>query len=172
MRFKRVTLPDGNVIIDTGLPQRNIKPVGLNDLLQMKQTLYTAVADKDGRNFENRTIYNLSKGLVASIYDMSKRDAVREDIYAEIAEALGEDGGASMDAPGRNRIEGEIWLERAIEGLTEHIDSAFGITHRLAIGTFGTASDEEELPEADAVEGSMDVDAGMEGEWKDVDTTT
>lgn len=171
MRFKRVTLPDGNVIIDTGLPQRNIKPAGLNDLMQMKQTLYTAAATSE--NFENRTILNLSKGLVANIYDMSKRDAVREGIYAEIEDAFGDDGGASLDQAARTRIESEIWFERAIEGTTEHVDSAFGITHRLAIGTFGTASDaDDELPDADEVEGSLDTDAGMEGEWKDADTTT
>jgi hypothetical protein len=147
MRFKKIELPDGNVIIDTGLPQRNIKP----------------------KNFENGTVRNLSKGLVSMIFDMSKRDAVRAGIYVEIEETMGADGGASLDHAERSRTESEIWFERALEGVAEHIDSAFGITHRLAIGTFGTASDEGELPGGDEVEGSLDTDAGMEGEWKDVD---
>lgn len=162
MRFTKVKLPDGNVIIDTGLPQKGIKPVGLNLLTDAMRMLLAAVAVPG--NMENGVVRSLSKCLINMIFDMSKRDEALENVHRIIEEELGEDGGASLDFDERTRIESDIWMEIAVREVTEHMDGAFGISHRLAIGTFGTApaecamGKEEEPPE--------DV---MGGEWREME---
>lgn len=163
MRFTRVKLPNGNTIIDTGLPQRNIKPAGLNHLIHMSETLFTAVSIV--ANQTNGVIVQMSDDLVNAIYDMSMRDEALEHIHQALDEALGEDGGASLDSDERMRTESRIWSANAQRVVAEHMDTAFGVTHRLAIGTFGTADtgamgDGEEPP----------ADAELGEEWKSVDT--
>jgi hypothetical protein len=160
MRFKKVKLPDGNVIVDTGLPQRGIKPVGLNMLVSTHLALISAVAV--AQNMENGVVLSLSKALVNSIFDMSKRDEALENIHRLIDEEIGEDSSLSFSE--RTRKESDIWMEIGIRETVEHMDSAFGISHRLAIGTFGTgvtgAMDEVEEPLPDA---------GIGEEWKDME---
>lgn len=159
MRFKKVKLPDGNVIVDTGLPQRGIKPVGLNMQVTILIALVSAAAV--AQNMENGVVLSLSKALVNSIFDMSKRDEALENIHRLIEEEVGDAG--SMSFGERTRKESDIWMEIGIREMTEHMDGAFGISHRLAIGTFGTgdtgAADEVEEPQPDA---------GIGEEWKDV----
>lgn len=160
MRFKKVTLPDGNVIVDTGLPQRGIKPVGLNMQVSILIALVSAAAV--AQNMENGVVLSLSKALVNSIFDMSKRDEALENIHRLIEEEVGEGGSISFSE--RTRKESDIWMEIGIREMTEHMDGAFGISHRLAIGTFGTgetgAADEADEPPPDA---------GIGEEWKDVE---
>ena len=160
MRYKKVELPDGNVIVDTGLPQRGIKPVGLNMLVSAYLALISAAAV--AQNMENGVVRTLSKALVNSIFDMSKRDEALDNIHRMIEEEVGD--GSSMSFSERTRTESDIWMEIGIREMTEHMDGAFGISHRLAIGTFGTGATgvvdevEEPLP-----------DAGVGEEWKDVE---
>lgn len=161
MRFKKVTLPDGNVIVDTGLPQRGIKPVGLNMQVSILVAVVSAAA-VGPQNMENGVVLSLSKALVNAIFDMSKRDEALENIHRLIDEEVG--AGGSMSFTERTRRESDIWMEIGIREMTEHMDGAFGISHRLAIGTFGTgetgAVDEAEEPQPDA---------GIGEEWKDVE---
>jgi len=166
VRFTKVRLPDGNVIIDTGLPQKGIKPVGLNLLVDLIRTLFAAMAVEG--NMENGIVRSMSKGLVNMIFDMSKRDEALENINRLINEELGDDGGASLDFTERTRIESDIWMEIALREMAEHMDGAFGISHRLAIGTFGTASTEAD-EEGD--ENELPAEAGVGEEWRDVDAT-
>lgn len=160
MRFKKVPLSDGNVIVDTGLPQRGIKPVGLN--MQVSILIALVSAASVAQNMENGVVLSLSKALVNSIFDMSKRDEALDNIHRFIDEEVGEDH--SMSFSEYTRKVSDIWMEIGIREMTEHMDGAFGISHRLAIGTFGTgvtgAGDEVEEPLPDA---------GIGEEWKDVE---
>lgn len=160
MRFKKVKLPDGNVIVDTGLPQRGIKPVGLNMLVSAYLALISSLAV--AQNMENGVVLSLSKALVNSIFDMAKRDEALENIHHLIEVEVGD--GDSMSFSERTRTVSDIWMEIGIREMAEHMDASFGISHRLAIGTFGTGLtaevEEEEEPHGDA---------GIEEEWKDVE---
>lgn len=161
MRFKKVKLPDGNVIVDTGLPQRGIKPIGLNMLVSAYLAVISSLALEV--NMENGVVLSQSKALVNSIFDMAKRDEALENIHRIIDEEVCD--GGSMSLKERTRKESDIWMEIGIREMIEHMDGAFGISHRLAIGTFGTGmpdlvedADEEASP-----------DAAVGEEWKDVE---
>lgn len=158
MRFKKVSLPDGNVIVDTGLPQRGIKPVGLNMQVTILVALVSAAAV--AQNMENGVVLSLSKALVNAIFDMSKRDEALENIHRLIDAEVGD--GSSMSFSERTRKESDIWMEIGIREMVEHMDGSFGISHRLAIGTFGTG-----LP-APVVEEEPVPDVGIGEVWRDV----
>ena len=161
MRFKKVSLPDGNVIVDTGLPQRGIKPVGLN----MQVSILLAVVSSAAvgpQNMENGVVLSLSKALVNSIFDMSKRDEALENIHRLIDAEIGD--GSSLSFSERTRLESDIWMEIGVREMTEHMDGSFGISHRLAIGTFGTG-----VSEVVAEDEEPPSDAGIGEEWKDVE---
>ena len=145
MRFTKVKLPNGNVIIDTGLPQRAIKPAGLEMHTHMLKQLFNAVEDDE--KVKNGAVKRMSKFLVNTIFDMAKRDEALENIDRMIKDALGEDEGASLSFPERMRIESDIWMEIAVREMSEYLDQVFGVTHRLAIGTFGTAPETSHIEE-------------------------
>jgi hypothetical protein len=60
------------------------------------------------------------------------------------------------------RIESDIWMEIAVREMTEYLDQVFGVTHRLAIGTFGTAP-EMSYPEETELQPATDIHE----EWKE-----
>ena len=169
MRFTKVKLPDGNIIIDTGLPQKSIKPVGLNLLVDLIRMLFTAMAHEP--NLHNGVVLAMSEGLVDTIFDISKRDEALDSIAQLMKEELGKDGGASLDEKERMRIETRIWKRVALQATSEHMDGAFGISHRLAIGTFGTVPPLDESPLDESPSGELPPDGGIGEEWKEVDAT-
>lgn len=157
MRFTKVFLPDGNTIIDTGLPQRAIKPAGLELHTHMIKQLYNAA--EDNIKVENGAVRRMCKFLVNTILDMSKRDEARENIDRLIEEALGDDNGASLNFADRTRIETEIWLDIGVQEMMEYLDQVFAVSHRVGIGTFGIA------PQLEKPQPSTDTD--IHEEWKE-----
>lgn len=160
MRFKKVKLPDGNVIIDTGLPQRGLKPAGLDLHTHMLKQLFD-VATHD-ENMENGTVKRLSKFLINTILDMSKRDEALENIDRYLAKEI-DDAEHPLSFSERQKAESEIWLDLAVKEFVEGLDAYFGVSHRLAIGTFGTAAPPSEYME----EPQPDFEANLEEEWKE-----
>jgi len=167
MRFKKVKLPDGNIIVDTGLPQRGIKPAGLEMHTHMLKTLYAAVKE-DPHNMENGVVRGLCKILVNTILDMAKRDEALENIHRLIEEEL-DGNGASLSFGERTRVESDIWMEIGVREMTEYLDQAFGVSHRLAIGTFGNAP-EDKLVEPKPPEPKPDLE--MHEEWMETEDDT
>ena len=162
MRFEKVKLPDGNVIIDTRLPQRGLKPAGLEMHTHMLKTLFSALEKPE--NMENGVVKMMSVFIANTILDMAKRDETLENIERIIKEEMGEDGGALLNFNERMRIESGIWMEIATREMIEYLDQAFGISHRLAIGTFGGApeTDSEYPEEPELAEGTE-----IHEEWKE-----
>ena len=161
MRFQKVKLPNGNIIVDTGLPQRGLKPAGLELHTHMIKRLFEAAEDDE--KMRNGVVRRLARMLVNTILDMAKRDEALREIVRHIDEELPE--AAAMSFGERAEAEGEIWLDIGVREMTEYLDQAFGISHRLAIGTFGTAADDDEgvhLEEAEPEE-----DTEMHEEWKE-----
>ena len=160
MRFKKVNLPDGNVIVDTGLPQRGLKPAGLELHTYMLKRLFEAAEDDE--KMRNGVVRRLSRMLVNTIMDMGKRDEALENIVRLIDEELGEAAGA-MSFGERATEEGEIWLDIGVREMMEYLDQSFAISHKLGVGTFGGAAEECEYPqEVELAEGTE-----MHEEWKE-----
>lgn len=149
MRFKKIPIDgdSGRYIIDTGLPQKSIKPIGLNLLADIIRGIFTAMADV--QNLRNGVVLAMCEGLVNVLFDMSKRDEVLELVATAKTEELGEDGGASLDHAERTAIITSIWIRYALRGATEHMDEAFAISHRTSIGTFGGTDEPDDADDAD-----------------------
>ncbi|OEU74560.1 MAG: hypothetical protein BA864_14400 [Desulfuromonadales bacterium C00003093] len=120
-------------------------------------------AAEDDEKMRNGVVRRLARMLVNTILDMAKRDEALREIVRYIDEELPE--AAAMSFHERAEAEGEIWLDIGVRLMTEYLDQAFGISHRLAIGTFGTAADDdggEHLEEPEPEE-----DTEMHEEWKE-----
>ena len=158
MRFKQVKVGD-NTIVDTGLPQRGIKPAGLELHTHMMKRLFEIAEHPE--NMGNGSVRRLSRALINSIMDMAKRDEALDNIYRLIDEELP----GEMSFTERARDEGEIWFDIAIREMTEYLDQAFAISHRLAVGRFSgnlrTETEHPEEPELD--EGTELHEVWMEG---------
>lgn len=125
------TLPDGKRIIDTGLPQRHIKQLWL----ELHKEMYMKILDtiSISQPIDKRTV-RMIRFCIASILDEDARAATKEKVKKQIAERLKfaeKNGGRSsmIDA----EITEEVYIE-IMEDVTDYVDSAFGVSHRLAIG--------------------------------------
>ncbi len=154
MRFKQVKVGD-NTIVDTGLPQRGIKPAGLELHTHMIKRLFEIAEDPE--NMRNGVVRRLSRALINTIMDMAKRDEALENIDRLIDE---ESEGTRMSA----EDEGEVWFDIAIREVTEYLDQAFAISHRLAVGRFsGDSGTEGEYPEEPELEEGTE----LHEEWQE-----
>lgn len=160
MRFKKVKLPNGNTIIDTGLPQRAMKPAGLEMHTHMLKQLFNSIGDN--QKMRDGSIKRTCNFLINTIFDMAKRDEAIENIHMRVADVLGDDGGASLNFGERMMIESEVWLDIAVKVFVEYLDQVFAVTHRLAIGTFGNASDTPYMEEPE-----LEPAADINEEWKE-----
>ena len=159
MRFNKVKVGD-NTIVDTGLPQRGIKPAGLELHTYMIKRLFEAAEDDE--KMRNGVVRRLAQMLVNTILDMAARDAALENIHRLIDEELPD--AAAMSFGERATAEGEIWLDIAVREMTEYLDQAFAISHRLAVGTFGGAVEEAgTYPE----ERELEEGTEMHEEWRE-----
>ena len=157
MRFKQVKVGD-NTIVDTGLPQRGIKPAGLELHTHMIKRLFEIAEHPE--NMGNGSVRRLSRALINSIMDMAKRDEALDNIYRLIDEELP----GEMSFTERARDEGEIWFDIAIREMTEYLDQAFAISHRLAVGRFsGDSGTEGEYPEEPELEEGTE----LHEEWQE-----
>ena len=160
MRFRKVEV-DGNIIVDTGLPQRGLKPAGLELHTYMIKRLFEAAEDDE--KMRNGVVRRLARMLVNTILDMAKRDEALENIDRLIDEELPE--AAAMNFGERASAEGEIWLDIGVREMVEYLDQAFAISHKLGVGTFGGAVEETcTYPE----EPELDEGTEMHEEWKGV----
>lgn len=161
MKMKQVKLPNGNYIVDTGLPQRGVKPAGMELHTHMLKRLFEAAEDDE--KMRNGVVRRLSQMLVNTILDMAKRDEALENIVRLIDKELGKDA-AAMSFGERASAEGEIWLDIGVREFMEYMDQYFAISHRLAIGSFGTAPESGITEEPEPEE-----DAEMHEVWKEID---
>ena len=160
MRLKKVTLKNGNVIIDTGLPQRGLKPAALNMHTDMLNKLYD-IASHDEK-LADGTVSRLSRMLVNTIFDMARRDEALQAIAKCINEEVVDPG---LNREERNRAEGDVWLDLGVREFIEALDAYMGVSHRLAIGTFGSAGGEC-LPEPKPELGPETCGDALEDEWR------
>lgn len=123
----------GQKIIDTGLPQRSIKPIWLE--LHKEMRLRVAEAVKETKP-DDRKVVRLIKVDISAILDEDLRKELKEKISTalaqEIEEAKNNNGGTLTDRE-KAEIEEEVYLDY-YDSLTDYVDKAFGVSHRLAIG--------------------------------------
>ncbi len=156
MRFKQVQVDD-NTIVDTGLPQRGIKPAGLDLHTHMIKRLFEIAESPE--NMKNGSVSRLSRALINTIMDMAKRDEALDNVDRLINEELGDT--SSWDSGALSEGEGEIWFDIAIREMAEYLDQAFAISHRLAVGRF--SADEGEYPEEPEIEEGTELNE----EWQE-----
>lgn len=160
MRIKKVRLPDGNVIADTGLPQRAIKPQYLERHLGQMQALTEAL--KDPLSMKNGVVYNMVRVMFFSMLDIGRREfalnTLQEQVDAKIEE-LELDG--ALDYASRIEAKSEIALECLIY-FTDYLDTTYAVSHRVAIGLTGSAPNDDDM---DYEIPTFEDDEVMEGKW-------
>lgn len=161
MRFKKIRLPDGNVIADTGLPQMQTKPIYLELHVRQRATLIEALRTEGC--MENGMVYYICLDMIYSMLDMGRRAAALEELDKLTAERLKEAGEDSLDYGARMLIKSETAHE-ITQLFTDYMDLTFGVSHHIAIGLSGSAPDDDKL-EYDTPK--FDDDETMDGKWVD-----
>ncbi len=118
------TMPDGKHIVDTGLPQKYIKTLWLEMHTDLNKKVMDAIP-----HAPKTTIIRMMKYHISLILDMDERKAIREKIEKLKKERLVE----SMTTDEKIEVIEDIYIE-ATEGITDYVDMAFGVSHRIAIG--------------------------------------
>lgn len=120
-------LPDGKRIIDTGLPQRQIKPIWLELHKEMNQKLMDAIrtcAPSDG------TVVRMIQFSISLILDQDIRKDINERAKQLIQEKT---SNTELSHSEKMQIIEGIYIELNAD-VTDYIDTAFGVSHRIAIG--------------------------------------
>lgn len=118
------TMPNGKHIVDTGLPQKYIKTLWLEMHTDLNKKVMDAIP-----HAPKTTIIRMMKYHISLILDMDERKAIREKIEKLKKERLVE----SMTTDEKIEVIEDIYIE-ATEGITDYVDMAFGVSHRIAIG--------------------------------------
>ncbi len=118
------TMPNGKHIVDTGLPQKYIKTLWLEMHTDLNKKIMDAIP-----HAPKTTIIRMMKYHISLILDMDERKAIRDKIEKLKEERLSDD----LDMDERIEIIEDIYIE-ATEGITDYVDMAFGVSHRIAIG--------------------------------------
>jgi hypothetical protein len=123
----------GEKIIDTGLPQRAIKPIWLELHKEMRLRVAEAVKETSP---EARKVVRLIRVDISAVLD----EDLRKELKANIAEALEaeikaakENNGGTLSDSEIAKIEEDVYLDY-YDSVTDYVDKAFGVSHRLAIG--------------------------------------
>jgi len=164
MRIKKVRLPDGNVIADTGLPQRALKPQYLERHLGQMQALTDVL--KDPASMKNGVVYNLVLVMFYSMLDIGRREFALDELDLRVdarIKELGADG--SLDYATRIEAKSEIALA-CLPMFTDYLDTAYAVSHRIAIGLTGSAPDDDQM---DYEIPTFADDEVMEGKWVETD---
>ncbi len=160
MRIKKVRLPDGNVIADTGLPQSAIKPQYLELHREQLREITTALSDPV--NMNNGVVYNMIRFMFSTMLDIGRREYVlatlQEDVDAKIDE-LEQDG--AIDYVTRIEAMSEIALD-CVPHFTDYLDTTYAVSHRVAIGLTGSAPNDDEM---EYEVPTFDDDEVIEGKW-------
>jgi len=159
MKFKKIRLPDGNVIADTGLPQMQTKPIYLELHVRQRATLIEALRIEG--SMESGLIYNICMDMFYSMLDMGRREAALEELDKLTEERLKEAGEESLDYGARMLIKSETAHE-VTQLFTDYMDLTFGVSHHIAIGLSGSAPDDDKL---DYETPKFDDDETMDGKW-------
>lgn len=118
----KTIIQDGKRLIDTGLPQRQIKPIWLEMHKEMNMKIMDAILNNDPIRVKNAIRFSISM-----ILDDEVRDQVKADINKKMANIKETSNEARL-----KEIE-TIYIE-AMESVSDYLDQAFGISHRIAIG--------------------------------------
>lgn len=121
------TLPDGKRIIDTGLPQRHIKNIWLEMHKEMNQKILDAILNS---NPTDRKVERAIKFSISMILDEDVRTAAKEKAAKLIKERT---EGKELANDVKAEIVENVYIE-VLEELTDYVDMAFGVSHRIAIG--------------------------------------
>jgi|LGOV01.1.fsa_nt_gb hypothetical protein len=162
MGRRKIKMRDGSVLVDTGLPQRSIKPLYLEMHMEQLKTYFHTLTDP--ANFANGVIKMMGLFFTNTILDTGTRERTIGEIEAEIKKRIGDDN--DLDFPARMRIESEITMEISVRNMTDYLDQAFGVSHRLAIGITGDAPDDDMLDYTPPAEVTTEYE---DGRWVDVD---
>ncbi len=125
------TLPDGKRIIDTGLPQRQIKQLWL----ELHKETYIKILDTIAISQpKDKQVVRMIKFAVSSILDEDAREEAKAKVNKLIETRLKhlEENGGRSTALDAEAIE-EAYIE-IMENVTDYVDTAFGVSHRLGIG--------------------------------------
>jgi len=118
-------LPDGKHIVDTGLPQKFIKSIWLD----MHSRHHTMTMEVMKTPDSQRTGLRMMRYHISLILDKDKRDEIKEKIANLKKERLND----TMSLQEKTDILEDIYIE-AMEDMTDYLDMAFGVSHRIAIG--------------------------------------
>ena len=124
---KLITTSDGKQIIDTGLPQKHIKPIWLEMHRDMNLKIMDAIVNKE----------NLTSGVTKRMIQFSISMVLDEDVRKLIVEKrdklIKERITSDLSNVDKARIEEEIYFELMAD-VTDYVDKAFGVSHRIAVG--------------------------------------
>lgn len=121
-----VTLGNGKRVIDTGLPQRQIKPIWIEMHKELNLKIMEAILNSNPTSGRVRKAIGFS---ISQILD----DEVRDRIKTKIEQDLKEKVKPEMDKDEKADATENVYIE-AVEGISDYLDTAFGISHRIAIG--------------------------------------
>jgi len=126
---KLIVTGDGKRLIDTGLPQRQIKPLWLEMHKEMNLKIIDAIINTESSTGRSVKTIKAVKFCIANILD----DDLRTKLKAKIKQELEEKTSGATSMEDKLSIMEDVYLD-AFECVTDYIDQAFGISHRIAIG--------------------------------------
>jgi hypothetical protein len=122
----------GKHILDTYLPQKMIKPIWLELHKEISMEIANVLKSASFTETDTRVVH-LILHQISHVLDMDKRKEIREKLKKTLAERLDSKTHPNLTNEMKGKIITETYLEIE-EDITDYLDTAFGISHHVAIG--------------------------------------